>query len=273
MNFVERLGRRKEEARAGLELAQGNRLAGIVVGLAKAGVDKITILTSDARRPFGAWLAQFLSDKGVIPILGEPVGRKDSYGHDRLFVSFAAETDAHDVSYLAESGHTVLQWKGEEDRALWESAGPLIAQLLAYRPPPESPSEPSSPSLDADGLQLFAEHAAILKAAAGFLGPKVAASAAGWIAAHIALADPGDFVAFLTRDEALQRELEPVQGALRNATKLACTAGPAPLSTKGLYLQLATGENLAGLRAVRVQGDSKTIVDTLYAAVKHLSPK
>ena len=273
MNFVERLGRRKAEARAGLELAPDNRLAGIVAGLAKAGVDKVTILTSESRKPLGAWLAQFLSDKGVVPILGEPVGRKDSYGHDRLFVSFAAGSEAHDVSSLADSGHTVLQWKGEEDRAPWEAAGPLLKQLLA--PKPEAPAAlPVEPALDADGVRLFADpmHAMILKSAAGFLGAKVAASAPGWIAAHMALADPGDFIAFMTRDADLQRQLEPIQGALRNTTKHAYTSGPVPLTGKGLYLQLEDG--LApGPRALGVRADSKTIVETLYAAAKLLSPK
>ncbi len=127
--------------------------------------------------------------------------------------------------------------------------------------------------MDADGLQLFADHAQVLRAAAGFLGAKVAASPAGWIAAHIALADPGDFVAFMTRDEALQRQLEPVQGALRNTTKLACTSGPVPFLPKGLYLQLEENVMVPGLRALRVQGDSKKIVETLYAAAKLLSPK
>src|SRR5205823_9259690 len=126
----------------------------------------------------------------------------------------------------------------------------------------------SEPSLSADGLELHAAstHAQILRAAAGFLGAKMAASPAGWIGAHFALADPGDFVAFMTRDESLQRQLEPVQGALRNATKLACTSGPVPFLPKGLYLQLGGNLALDGLRALRVQGDSKTIVETLYAA-------
>src|SRR5207248_2646379 len=93
------------------------------------------------------------------------------------------------------------------------------------------------------------------------LGSAAAASPAGWIAAHLALADPGDYVAlqaFLPPDDDLEERLHAIQGAIRDATRLACTVGFGPRflhstgqlhkggPNRGIFLQLTTdgGEDL-----------------------------
>lgn len=294
MKVAERLGRRKQEARAGLELARAQnlavdadaelRFAAITAGLARGGADKLTLLPSPSLVPLSAWIARRMAQAtgAVVPVHGEPQGRKDSYGHDRLFVSIALESEAHEMTFLAESGHTVVQWQlaslsGEFLR--WEMIGSALTRLLG---PPASPAnEPAAPekepALRAQGLAIFAaaDHAQILRKAAGTLGPHVAASPAGWIAAHLALADPGDFVALLTHDEKLRGALSPVQGAIRDATKLACTALRPGRDDRGLFIQLTTdAQALPERRALRIHsegGDSQKLVEALYGAVKLLS--
>ena len=267
------------------------RLGAVAGGLARKGVDKLTLLLSPKLAPFGAWLEQLVAEstgkqgRGIIPVDGEPPGKKDAYGADRLFVSLALASEAHDMSYLAEAGHPLVQWKlsapaeiaGEFLR--WEIATAAMGAVLEIDPfdePNVAESKektkallakgtlaPEEPALRSQGLALFAlaDHAQVLRKAAGTLGSAVAGSPAGWIAAHLALGNPGDYVglqAYMPQDEELAEKLHGVQGAIRDATKMACTSGFGPRflhSTgqihkggpdTGLFLQITSdgGEDL-----------------------------
>ena len=331
MKVVERLGRRKQEARAGLELArhkplpgQGGdgrlshlvelvlpgqdaagqiagaeeaarsaalplednaavRLGAIAVGLAQGGADKLTLLPSPALLPLGPWMAEqiALRTAGVIAVVGEPAGRKDAYGPDRLFFSLALAGEAHDMTYLTEAGHPVVQWTLEPPELLgalvrWEIAAATLGALLGgAAAAPASAAPVSEPSLRAGGLALFADavQSQILRKAAGTLGAKAAESPASWIAAHLALAD-GCIVlqARFARTPHLESELRTVQGAIRDATRLACTSGPA----QGLLLELTAAESAAPLPsgALRIHaedGDAQNLIQALHAAVHLIS--
>jgi transaldolase/glucose-6-phosphate isomerase len=67
-------------------------ILGTVLGLcAKAGKDKLTIVTSPALWDLGAWLEQLVAEstgkegKGIIPVDGESLGGPEVYGQDRVF--------------------------------------------------------------------------------------------------------------------------------------------------------------------------------------------
>jgi transaldolase / glucose-6-phosphate isomerase len=267
------------------------RIGGIAAGLAKKGADKLTFLFSKNLAPLGAWLEQLIAEstgkqgRGIVPVDGEPPGKAEAYGNDRLFVSLSLQSEAHDMSHLAEAGQPLLQWKlstpaeiaGEFLR--WEIATAVMGALLEIDPfdepnVAESKDKTRSllaagtlpaqePALRSQGLALFAsaEHAQILRKAAGTLGSAAAASPAGWIAAHLALADPGDYVAlqlYLPQEGEVSENFQSVQGSIRNATKLACTVGFGPRflhstgqlhkggPNTGLFLQITTdgGEDL-----------------------------
>ncbi len=358
MKVVERLGRRKQEARAGLELARQKplaaprppeagapaaearqrfgrllgllalpgldpatlaagaeeatlaaaqppednfavRLGAIAAGLARGGADKLTFLPSPALLPLGPWMAEqiLLRTGGVTPVSGEPQGRKDAYGLDRLFVSLALAGEAHDMTSLAEAGHPVVQWTLESPSELfgalvrWEIASATMAALLEVAPPGSAaapfnaeapladsaaPPAVAEPSLRARGLALFADpvHAQVLRKAAGTLGAQSAASPASWIASHLALAE--DCIVLLPRfapTPHLQAELRRVQGAVRDATRLACTSAPAP----GLLLELTAGGGAAprlppgALRLHAEDGDAQNLIQALHAAVQLIS--
>ena len=267
------------------------RLGAIAGGLARKGADKLTFVFSRSLAPLGAWLEQLVAestgkqDRGIVPVDGEPPGKTDEYGNDRLFVSLALASESHDMSYLAEAGHPLLQWKlsapgeiaGEFLR--WEIATAVMGAVLEIDPfdePNVSESKektkallsagtlpPQEPALRSQGLALFASagHAQVLRKAAGTLGSAAASSAAGWIAAHLALGEPGDYVglqAYLPPDDDLANDLHGVQGEIRDATRLACTMGFGPRflhstgqlhkggPNTGLFLQITSdgGEDL-----------------------------
>ena len=274
------------------------RLGAIAAGLARGGADKLTLLPSPGLASLGPWMAEQIVRRtgGVTPVTGEPQGRKDAYGPDRLFISLALASEAHDMTYLAEAGHPVVQWQVESPSALfgefvrWEIAAEAMGALLEGVPlegalpdvalpaMPGARAPPAEPSLRAQGLALFTDpvHAQTLRRAAGTLGPQAAASPSSWIAAHLALADAGDCIVLQPRflqTPHLQNELRTLQGAIRNATRIACTTGNA----KGLVLELTAGDGKANrplpgaLRIHAEDGDPEKIIEALHAAVKLIS--
>jgi transaldolase/glucose-6-phosphate isomerase len=94
---------------------------GIALGAAALrGRDKVTIFASPGLKSFGGWAEQLFAEstgkngKGLIPINGEPVGRPEVYGDDRLFIDLAlkGEIDAEHESRLAKlekAGHPVIR--------------------------------------------------------------------------------------------------------------------------------------------------------------------
>jgi transaldolase/glucose-6-phosphate isomerase len=94
---------------------------GIALGAAAArGRDKVTIFASPGLASFGGWAEQLFAEstgkhgKGLIPIDGEPLGRPELYGDDRLFIdlTLSGETDAeHDgkLAKLEKAGHPVIR--------------------------------------------------------------------------------------------------------------------------------------------------------------------
>ena len=278
-------------ARVPLQENLALRIGAIAAGLAKKGADKLTFLFSKNLAPLGGWLEQLVAEstgkqgRGIVPVDGEPPGTKDAYGNDRLFVSLSLASEAHDMSHLAEAGHPLLQWKlatpaeiaGEFLR--WEIATAAMGAVLEIDPfdePNVAESKdktksllsggtlpPQEPVLRSQGLALFAsaDHAQVLRKAAGTLGSAAAASPAGWIAAHLALAEPGHYVAlqlYLPPEGEVRQSFQEVQGAIRDSTKLACTVGFGPRflhstgqlhkggPNTGLFLQITSdgGEDL-----------------------------
>ena len=130
--------------------------------------------------------------------------------------------------------------------------------LIAGGPLPQE-----EPALRSQGLALFASaaHAQSLRKAAGALGASAASSVPGWIAAHLSLANPSDYISlqvYMPQDPEVEKNLNTVQGGIRNATRLACTLGFGPRflhstgqlhkggANNGVFLQITSsgGEDL-----------------------------
>src|SRR5437762_11455032 len=84
------------------------------------GRDKVTILSSNKIKDFGAWAEQLIAEstgkdgKGLIPIDGEPLGDVAAYGNDRFFIDLRTQGEsdaAHDekLATLEKAGHPVVR--------------------------------------------------------------------------------------------------------------------------------------------------------------------
>jgi glucose-6-phosphate isomerase len=129
----------------------GAQLGAILGALAQAGRDKATIVASASLSAFGAWVEQLLAEstgkegKGIIPVLHEPLGLAESYGHDRLFVHLALAGDDEEqneqlLERIAEAGHPVVhlhlpdRYELGEQFFLWEMATAVAAYRLGINP-------------------------------------------------------------------------------------------------------------------------------------------
>lgn len=78
----------------------GLRLGAAIGEAALAGRDKLTILTSARLAAIGDWVEQLIAEstgkqeRGIVPIVNEPVGEPDAYGDDRSIVTLRLAGDA-----------------------------------------------------------------------------------------------------------------------------------------------------------------------------------
>jgi hypothetical protein len=115
---------------------------------AAEGRDKLTLLLSDELEPLGPWIEQLVAEstgkdgRGVLPIVGEPLGRADEYSADRAFVLVSTSSDDGNASLvrdLERAGHpvfristSVLELGAEFFR--WEFATAVAGAALAMNP-------------------------------------------------------------------------------------------------------------------------------------------
>ncbi len=96
----------------------GVLLGAFMASQAAAGRDKMTLLLPPALAPFGVWVEQLVAEstgkqgRGVLPIVGEPLGEASEYGPDRSFV-VVLTTDTGDLDASARTleaaGHPVFR--------------------------------------------------------------------------------------------------------------------------------------------------------------------
>jgi transaldolase/glucose-6-phosphate isomerase len=238
---------------------------GLVMGTAAvAGRDKLTLIASHGLADVGGWLEQLIAEstgkngKGLIPLAGEPVGRPEAYGADRLFV-YLRLTDHDDsaqdaqVRALEAAGQPVVRITladrgglGQEF-ARWEVATAIAGAVIGVNPFDQPDVEaskiktralteayeaggaasPEKPILAARGLALYADPAnaeALTNAAGG-------SSIEAWLRAHFARAGAGDYLgllAYIDRDHAHVGLLDRLRGALRDHTGRATVVGFGP---------------------------------------------
>lgn len=125
----------------------GAQLAAYIAGMARHGRDKLTLLAPPPLSPLGDWIEQLVAEStgkqgvGVVPIVGEPVGRPDAYGDDRAFVAYRfGDEEAAGAAELADAGHPVLVLHMPSRDHLgaeflrWELATALAGALLGVNP-------------------------------------------------------------------------------------------------------------------------------------------
>ncbi len=245
-------------------------LGAVMAECALAGRDKLTIVTDRKLSALGLWVEQLIAEstgkegKGIVPVVGEPLGPPAAYGADRVFVSIAVgdvEADtAAKLKALEAAGHPVVYrslgqvYELGAEFFLWEMATAFAGWRLGINPfdqPNVQESKdatkallaeyaregklPEQTPLASDG-QLTVYAAGKADDAAGDADDEIAAGATTVsvreaLRAHCAKVKPGDYVAWLAYLEEtpeIEAELQTIRASVRDATRCATTTGYGP---------------------------------------------
>jgi transaldolase/glucose-6-phosphate isomerase len=218
------------------------RLGAIMGELAKEGVDKLTFVSSPGLANFADWIEQLVAEstgkecKGIVPVVGEPLGPPAVYGDDRIFVYLRLEGDDPAnadldaaLQALAEAGHPVLRLSLQDlydlgaQFFLWEMATAIAGSRLGINPFDQ-------PNVEA--AKVRARRAVEAYAAGGALPEDQAASpGSGALILFLAGAQAGDYVAlqaFVQPSKETDAALLALRTLLRDQLKLATTVGYGP---------------------------------------------
>lgn len=236
------------------ELNPGVRL-GVALGtLANAGRDKVTLVLSESLSSFGPWIEQLVSEstgkdgKGIVVIVGEPMGSPEVYGKDRVFVQMrlgAEEADAGRVAELEKAGHPVIRiYLGDkidlgQEMFRWQIATAVAGAVLGVNPFSMPDVEATkiatrartdayeaqgslptpTPVAEDNGMAVHADAALVAEGVEGVLR------------AHLARLQPGDYFAinaFLAPSAATTKALTELRLAVRDGHRVATMLGFSP---------------------------------------------
>ncbi|HET7224505.1 MAG TPA: glucose-6-phosphate isomerase [Candidatus Eisenbacteria bacterium] len=252
-----------ERARAGDDLTAA-QLGATLGALARAGRDKLTFVAGRGAESLGAWLEQLIAEstgkegRGIVPVDHEPLAPPAAYGDDRVFVALATDRSPVEpdpaLQSLAAHAHPVLR---EPLNALdelgaaflrWEIATAVAGAALDLDPFDE-PNVAEAKHATREVLERAIARGGFQDPAPRFAGRSVRVFApdsvaervregaerrghpASWIAALLALARPGDYVAllaYLHRTPEIHERLTRLRVAARAATRCATTLGYGP---------------------------------------------
>jgi transaldolase/glucose-6-phosphate isomerase len=240
-------------------------LGAILATLADAGHDKVTFIASPPIAGLGAWLEQLIAEstgkngKGLIPIVGEPLGPPDAYGADRLFVYLRTDDQADPgqdtaIDELERAGQPVVRIAIADIHDIgqeffrWEFATAVAGSIMGINPFDQPDVEaskvatreitaafaktgmfPTETSIYTEaGLALFtdAKNASALKQGLG--GDR---SMVGYLRAHLSRLRPGDYfamLAYLAMIDPYEDALQAMRLAVRDRTGAATCLGFGP---------------------------------------------
>ncbi|MBI5888507.1 MAG: bifunctional transaldolase/phosoglucose isomerase [Deltaproteobacteria bacterium] len=128
----------------------GLKLGAALAAFCREGRDKLTFILPDALSAFGLWLEQLIAEstgkegRGIVPVAGETLGLKGSYGADRVFahIGIGGEDSLIDrkLDALAKAGHPVIRFHLSDLHELggeflrWEIATAAAGSLIAINP-------------------------------------------------------------------------------------------------------------------------------------------
>ncbi len=260
------------------EGADGALLGALLGAMAKRGRDKLTFVFSPEIAAFGDWIEQLIAEstgkegKGILPVVGEPLGPPEAYGGDRLFVALRVgedRTGEEQLQALAEAGHPVIDlWMADRRDLggqcfLWEIATVVAGWRLAINPFDQPDVEaakilarkmiaeyrekgampPEAPVLKTPGISVYGDVASDTPAAA--------------LATFLGQAGPDAYAAiqaYLRPCAETGAALERLRLRLRDAFRIAVTVGYGPRflhstgqlhkgdAGRGLFIQLTADD-------------------------------
>ncbi|HUK55775.1 MAG TPA: bifunctional transaldolase/phosoglucose isomerase [Nitrospiria bacterium] len=257
--FLDRAGRMIQRCGPEIPAEKNPGLSlGVILGeMAKAGRDKVTLITPPPIQNFGIWVEQLLAEstgkegKGLIPVEGEAIGRPEVYGNDRLFVYLAVSSSPdrklrQSLQALERAGHPVvrilihdpLDLAGEFFR--WEFATAVAGALLKVNPFDEpnvaESKENTRKVLDAfQKTRTFPKEEPFLEEGGMLLYGNSESIANGSLKEAVwnllDRAGPGDYVAlmaYLEASGANDSRLQTIRSAIRDRRRVATTLGYGP---------------------------------------------
>jgi glucose-6-phosphate isomerase len=271
---------------------------GLILGTAaKAGRDKITILTSPEIYDLGAWLEQLIAEstgklgKGITPVDREAIGAPEVYGNDRIFayVKLAGTADSSldaGTAALAAAGHPVINIEISDLYDIfgqffsWEVATAVAGSVMGINPFNQPDVESAkietrtlttayektgtlperTAFLEDGGIKLYATdaYAAKLKAAAP------AATLAGYLRAHLGQIHAGDYfatLAFLPMFPEHEEALQGLRHKVRDAKHVATCLGFGPRFLHSTGQDYKGGPNTGVFLQVTAEHDPDVDVD------------
>ncbi len=262
------------------------RLGAALGELAVDGRDKLTFATSPSLAAFPDWLEQLVAestgkdDTGIVPVVGEPLGKPDVYTDDRTFVHLKLAGESDDVQEgrlndLEKAGHPVIRielgdlYDLSQEMFRWEMAVAAAGAVLGIHPfnqpnvelAKQMAKEAMSQD-DGDGAGQRVE------ALDGASPGDVAASLRAWLEA----ANAGDYLAiqaYVAPTSRVNEALHETRLRLREQFQLATTLGYGPrfLHSTG---QLHKGGPNTGLflQLVDEPKDALDVPETDYSFAK-----
>jgi transaldolase/glucose-6-phosphate isomerase len=258
------LGRAKQMAQACAAVMPAAANPAVQLGTfigecARAGRDKLTLVTDEKIVSLGLWIEQLIAEstgkegKGILPVAGEPLGGPAVYGQDRVFVSVSIGASSQGMKSkldaLTAAGHpaayrqlTDLYDLGAEF-FLWEFATACAGWRLGINPF-DQPNVQESKDATKELLSTFvntgslpeqtplvAENGLTIFAEGHTREALPATSVSDALRAHLATVKQGDYIALLNYIEetpAIEARLQEIRSLLRDTTKCATTAGYGP---------------------------------------------
>ena len=232
--------------------------------LAQQGRDKLTLITPDSLSSLGLWLEQLFAEstgkqgKGILPVAGEPLGRPDEYGQDRVFVyvGYEGETDQANQDKLAAleaAGHPVISLLMKEPLDLgrefyrWEIAVAVVGIVLQINPFDQPDVQAAKTATDKlmkevteKGKLPSAGQPTATQAGISYYAEVPGTDAASVLKAFFAQAAPGNFVtlqAYLHETDHLNQQLADFRQLVQDKLRVATTSGYGPrfLHSTGQY--------------------------------------
>lgn len=230
--------------------------------LALAGRDKVTFIASRSSQSLPVWIEQLIAEstgkdgKGIVPVVGEPIGSPNVYSEDRLFIYLAMEGEEGNslegcLEKLEAAGHPTIRIRLSEKADLgeeffrWEVAVAAAGAVLGIHPFNQPDVELAKELARKAMQQKGREENETEKAVPVEKREDLTRALKRWLA-H---ATPGDYIAlqaFLQPTRETTAGLQEIRLVLRNRLHLATTFGYGPrfLHSTG---QLHKGGNNTGL--------------------------
>jgi len=232
--------------------------------LAQQGRDKLTLITPDTLSSLGLWLEQLLAEstgkegKGILPVAGEPLGRPNEYGQDRVFVyvgyeDFTDQSNLDKLTALEQAGHPVIIIRLKEALDLgrefyrWEIAVAVVGIVLGINPFDQPNVQAAKTATDKlmkevteKGKLPDAGQPTATQDGVAYYSEVAGSDAAGVLLAFFQQAKPGNFMtlqAYLHETEHLNEQLADFRKQVQDKLRLATTSGYGPrfLHSTGQY--------------------------------------